>query len=72
MVAMKMRQEDGLDVARVDAHAMQMGQQRRAAIKQQSAIHDDRPVVAVQRKRRPATEEGELYAMVTAWLRYTS
>jgi hypothetical protein len=43
-----------------------MGQQRRAAIKQQAAIHNDCPVVAIERERRAATQEGELYAMVTA------
>jgi hypothetical protein len=46
--------------------------QRRAAIQQQPPIDDDGPVVAVQRKRRTAPEERELYATVTAWLRYTS
>jgi hypothetical protein len=39
---------------------MQMGQQRRAAIKQQAAIDDHCAVVPVERERGPATEEGEL------------
>ena len=30
------------------------------------------PVVAIERERGAATEERELYAMVTAWFRYTS
>ena len=43
-----------------------------AAIQQHAAVHDDGSVVAVQRKRGAATEERELYAMVTAGFRYTS
>jgi hypothetical protein len=49
-----------------------MGQQRRATIEQQSTINHNRSVVTVERERCAATEEGELYAMVTAGLRYTS
>jgi hypothetical protein len=60
VVAVKVRQEHGFDAAGVDAQAMQMGQQRRAAIKQQAAIDDHCAVVPVERERGPATEEGEL------------
>jgi hypothetical protein len=60
VVAVKVRQEDGLDVSRVNADAVEVRQQRRAAIKQQTAIHHNRPVVTVERKRRAATEKREL------------
>ena len=72
VVAVEVSQEDDLDVARVDAQAVHMGKQRRAAVQEHAAVDDDGPVVAVQRESRAATEERELYAMVTAWFRYTS
>jgi hypothetical protein len=43
-----------------------VGKQWRATIQQQPSIDNDGPVVAVQRKRRTAPEERELYATVTA------
>jgi hypothetical protein len=39
---------------------MQMRKQRRATIQQHTAIDHHGPVVAVERKRRAATEEAEL------------
>jgi hypothetical protein len=47
-------------------------EQRRSAIEQQAAIHHHGAVVASRRKCGAGTEEGELYAMVTDGLRYTS
>ena len=69
---MEMREKDRLDGARVDAEPVHVGEQRRAAIEQHPAVDHHGPVVAVKRKRRAAAEERELYAMVTAGLRYTS
>jgi hypothetical protein len=68
----EVREEDGLDRSGIDADAPHVGEQRRAAIQEQAAIDHDCPVVPVQRERRAGTEEGELYAMVTDWFRYTS
>jgi hypothetical protein len=45
---------------------MHVREQWRAAIQQHTSVDDDGPVVAIQRKRRTATEERELYATVTA------
>ena len=59
-------------VAGVDADTTHVRKQRRAAIEEQTTVHHHGPVVPVQRERGPGTEEGELYAMVTAWFRYTS
>ena len=69
VVAVKVRDENDGDIARVDSDAVHMRKQGRAAIEQHAAVDDDGPVVAVQRIGRPAAEEGELYAMVTAWFR---
>jgi hypothetical protein len=57
---MKVRQEHGFDSPRIDAQAVEMGQQRRAAVQQQTAIDDHCAVVPVERERGPAAEEGEL------------
>jgi len=51
---------------------MHVRKQRRAAIQQQTAIHHHGSVVPVERERGARAEKGELYAMVTAWFRYTS
>ncbi|GAC1505534.1 MAG: hypothetical protein NVS1B3_03950 [Candidatus Dormibacteraceae bacterium] len=72
MVAMEVREEDGLDVARVDADSTHVRKQRRTAIEEQTAVHHHSAVVPVRRKCGAGTEEGELYAMVTDGLRYTS
>src|SRR2546427_452888 len=72
VVAVKMGDEDDLDVAWVDSKTMHVRQERRAAVQEHAAIDHHGPVVAVQRERRAAAEERELYAMVTAGLRYTS
>jgi hypothetical protein len=48
---------------------MHVRQEGRTAVQQHAAIDHDGPVVAVQRVRGAATEERELYAMVTAWFR---
>src|SRR5205814_10414944 len=49
-----------------------VGEQRRAPIRKQAAVDQHSPVVAVERERRTAAGERELYAMVTAGLRYPS
>src|SRR5439155_12128411 len=72
VVAVKMGDEDDLDVAWVDSETMHVRQEQGAAVQEHAAIDHHGPVVAVQRERRAAAEERELYAMVTAGLRYTS
>ena len=69
VVTVEMRQEDGLDAAGIDPEAVHVGEQGRASIEQHPAVHHHRPVVAVERESRSATEERELYAMVTAGFR---
>jgi hypothetical protein len=69
VIAVKMRDEDDSDVARVDTEPVHVRQQGRPAIQQHAAIDDDGPVVAVERIRRAAAEESELYATVTAGFR---
>jgi hypothetical protein len=54
VVAVEVGYEDDGDIARVDSEAVHVRQQRRATIKQHTAVHHDGPVVAVQRKRRAA------------------
>src|SRR5439155_11998860 len=72
VVAVEVREKNGLDAAWIDPEPVHVGQQRRAAVQQHAAVDNHSPVVAVQRERRAAAEERELYAMVTAGLRYTS
>src|SRR5207302_8138528 len=72
VVAVKMRYEDDLYVAGVNSKTMHVRQERRAAVQEHAAVDHHGPVVAVQRECRAAAEERELYAMVTAGLRYTS
>jgi hypothetical protein len=60
VIAMKMRQEDGVDSAGVHAHAPHVRKKRRAPVQQQAAVHHHRPVVTVGGKGRPGTEEGQL------------
>src|SRR5438874_181130 len=72
VVAVEVGEEDDRDVTWVHPEAMHVGQKRSAAVQQDAPVQDDRPVVAVQRESRTAPEEGELYATVTAWFRYTS
>jgi hypothetical protein len=67
-----MREEDRVDLARVDTDPAHVRQQRRSAIEEQAAVHHHGPVVTIRRKRGACSEEGELYAMVTDGLRYTS
>src|SRR5690348_7997064 len=72
VVTVEVGQEDDLDAARVDPEPVHVRQQRRSSIQEHTSIHHHGPVVAVERERRAAAEERELYAMVTAGLRYTS
>jgi len=65
----KVRDEDHLDVARVDTDAVHVRKERRSAVEQHAAVDHDGPVVAVQGVGRPAAEKRELYAMVTAGFR---
>jgi hypothetical protein len=69
VVAVEVGEEHDLDVAGIDAEAVHVREQRRTAVQQDAPVDDHRPVVAVERERGAATEEGELYAMVTAGLR---
>jgi hypothetical protein len=69
VVAVEVGHEDDLYVPRVDTQAVHVREQRRAAVQQHAPVDDHRPVVAVERERRTAAEERELYAMVTAGLR---
>ncbi|GAC1687444.1 MAG: hypothetical protein PVS2B1_08250 [Candidatus Dormibacteraceae bacterium] len=71
VVAVEVRQEDRVDLARVDANLAHVRKQRGSAIEQQAPVHHHSPVVASRRKRSAGSEEGELYAMVTDALRYT-
>jgi hypothetical protein len=66
VITVEVSDEDNLDGAGIQAEAVHMRQQWRAAIQQHTSIDDDGPVVAVQRERRTAPEECELYATVTA------
>jgi hypothetical protein len=69
VVAMEMGEEDDLDVARIDPEPVHVRQEGCPAVQQDAAIKHHRPVVAVQREGRAATQERELYAMVTAGFR---
>ena len=60
VVPMKVSEEDGVDGARVDAHAPHVRQERRAPVEQKAAIDHHRPVVTVGGKCRPRAEEGQL------------
>jgi hypothetical protein len=60
VITMKVREEDGVDGARVHAHAPHMRQERRAAVQEQAAVDHHRPVVTVRGKRGPGAEEGQL------------
>ena len=55
--------------ARVDSQAVHVGKQGRSSIEEHAAIDHHGSVVAVERESGSATEERELYAMVTAGLR---
>jgi hypothetical protein len=66
VITVEVSDEHDLDGAGIQAEPVHVRQQWRAAIQQHTSIDDDGPVVAVQRKRRTAPEEGELYATVTA------
>jgi hypothetical protein len=46
-----------------------VGEQRRAAVEQQAIVDDDGPVVPLERKGRACSEERELQAMVTSFIR---
>ena len=69
MIAVEVREKDDGNVAWVDAQAMHVRQQGRATVEKHAAVEHHGPVVAVEREGRPATEERELYAMVTAGFR---
>jgi len=69
VVTVEMGEEDGLDAAGIDTQAVHVGKQGRASIEQDPTVHHHRSVVAVERESRSATEERELYAMVTAGFR---
>ena len=69
VIAVEVRQKDGLDGARINPEPVHVRKQRGAAVQQHAAVDHHGPVVAVERKRRAAPEERELYAMVTAGLR---
>jgi hypothetical protein len=64
-----MRQKNDFDRPRVDAEPVQVRQQRRAAIEQDVPVDDDPSVVALDRERRPGTQEGEPQAIVTPGFR---
>jgi hypothetical protein len=59
VVAVEMREEDDVYRARVHSNAAHVRQKWGAAIQQQAAIDDDRPVIAVGRKGSARTEKRE-------------
>jgi hypothetical protein len=69
VVAVKVRQEDDVDVNRLDAEAMHVRQQRRAGVEQHATIDDDGAVVTLRGECRPRAEKCEFQATVTAGLR---
>jgi hypothetical protein len=60
VIAVEMREEHGLDRARVNPDATHVREQWRTSIEEQAAIDHNGTVVAVQRERRAGTEEREL------------
>jgi hypothetical protein len=60
VIAVEMREEHGLDRARLNPDATQVREQGRTSIEEQAAIDHNGPVVPVQRERRAGTEEREL------------
>jgi hypothetical protein len=50
VVAVKVREEDDVDRARVDSDATHVRKQRRSAIEKKAPVHHHGPVVPLQRK----------------------
>jgi hypothetical protein len=59
VVAVEVREEDDVYRARIHSYAAHVRQKWGAAIQQQAAIDDDRPVIAVGRKGSPRAEKCE-------------
>jgi hypothetical protein len=56
---MEVSEKHRIDVSRVDANALHVRKERRAAIEQQAAVDHHRTVVAIGGKGGPRAEEGQ-------------
>jgi hypothetical protein len=69
VIAVKVRQEDDVDVNWLDAEAMHVRQQGRAGVEQHATIDDDGAVITLRGECGPRAEKCEFQATVTAGFR---